>query len=187
MTHDMPESHMTAGRSGLSNTDRALRLADLKGSALALVRATPLLDEGDVADDLCSRVLHEANEKHLLDLPEADWRRWSITRLKQRLIDDIRRKKIQAKDGDAALDMLPSPRLSPSEELDRAELLGCLRKALGSLTEWERTCIYSFYFLGMSYREIAEEDGRTEAAAKQAAFEARKKLRPFLEDYGERR
>lgn len=65
------------------------------------------------------------------------------------------------------------------------ELLGIflrkkLKKAMESLSQTQYRRIYSYYFKGMTFREIAEIDGVSDKSVRESIEGARKKLKKFL-------
>ncbi len=73
----------------------------------------------------------------------------------------------------------------PEASARRDEIIRAVREALEKLGEDEREFIERFYFVGQSYRRIAEKSGRAiyklEAVHKRALKRLRKELRPTVE------
>lgn len=79
---------------------------------------------------------------------------------------------------------------TPSTQLRQVELSEVVREALGTLGEDQKVAVLLNKFEDMSYAEIAEVMGRSEAAVKSLLARARNHLREQLEPYlqtGQRR
>lgn len=74
----------------------------------------------------------------------------------------------------------PDPRQPDAADELRAERLDRLRKEIGRLPESQRECLLLFYFEEMSYAQMAESLGLTEAAVNQRLSRARQHLRSVL-------
>jgi RNA polymerase sigma-70 factor (ECF subfamily) len=79
---------------------------------------------------------------------------------------------------------------TPSAQLRQVELSDVVREALGVLGEDQKLAVLLNKFEDMSYAEIADVMGRSEAAVKSLLARARNTLREQLEPYlqtGQRR
>jgi RNA polymerase sigma-70 factor (ECF subfamily) len=71
-------------------------------------------------------------------------------------------------------------RVDEAAESARAERLALLRREIARLPESQRECLLLFYFEEMSYAQMAEALGLTEAAVNQRLSRARQQLRHTL-------
>lgn len=78
---------------------------------------------------------------------------------------------------------VPSPEGTPSTQMRQAELAEVVRAALSALGEDQKMAVLLNKFEEMSYAEIAEVMGRSEAAIKSLLARARTNLRDRLEPY----
>lgn len=78
---------------------------------------------------------------------------------------------------------VPSAEGTPSTQMRQAELSQIVREALSTLGEDQRVAVLLNKFEEMSYAEIAEVMGKTEAAVKSLLARARMNLRDRLEPY----
>ena len=79
---------------------------------------------------------------------------------------------------------LPEPRHTPpSARLEREELEGKVREAMGNLPETQRTAVLLRRFQELSYEEIAEVMETTVPAVKSLLARARKALKSMLDNY----
>lgn len=78
---------------------------------------------------------------------------------------------------------LPAAEGTPSTQLRQAELSEVVRDALDTLGEDQKIAVLLSKFEEMSYAEIAEVMGRSEAAVKSLLARARMHLREHLEPY----
>lgn len=94
----------------------------------------------------------------------------------------------QAGNGNAATlgDTIPSGELSVLENLIKKEQVSILREEVSKLPERERDIVYSRFWGGATYKEIAEEQGcskqRAEVITKRALGRLSSKLKKRLED-----
>ena len=71
----------------------------------------------------------------------------------------------------------------PVRRLESAELGQRIRKAMGQLSEKQRTAIMLFAIEQMPQKDVAEQLGCSVEAVKWHVFQGRKRLREILEDY----
>ncbi len=78
---------------------------------------------------------------------------------------------------------LAADQSSPSQQVERQELLMRVAAALEQLPEDQRDVVTQRDLLGMSIREIAERLGRTEKSVAGLLLRGRRQLRELLADY----
>lgn len=176
---------------------------DVPGAFEAIVRAyqgrlvgilTHLVGRGDEAEDLTQDVFLRVYKARKGYRPRAKFSTWLFTIANNLALNHLRgkgRNPTVALDGGAAdttslrpaSDRIVSRDGTASAQMRKAELSDVVRDALEDLGEDQKMAVLLNKFEEMSYAEIAEVMGRTEAAVKSLLARARTNLRERLEPY----
>ena len=155
---------------------------------------THLVGRGDEAEDLTQDVFLRVYKARKGYRPRAKFSTWLFTIANNLALNHLRRKgrnPTVALDGGTAetsslrpaSDRLPGRDGTASAQMRKAELSDVVRDALEELGEDQKMAVLLNKFEEMSYAEIAEVMGRTEAAVKSLLARARTNLREKLEPY----
>ncbi len=176
---------------------------DVPGAFEALVRGyqsrllgilTHLIGRGDEAEDLTQDVFLRVYKARKGYRPRAKFSTWLFTIANNLALNHLRskgRNPTVALDGGSlessrqrpASERVPSRDGTASAQMRQVELSVVVRDALEDLGEDQKMAVLLNKFEEMSYAEIAEVMGRTEAAVKSLLARARTNLREKLEPY----
>jgi RNA polymerase sigma-70 factor (ECF subfamily) len=176
---------------------------DVSGSFEALVRAyqsrllgvmTHIVGNADEAEDLTQDVFLRIYKARKGYKPRAKFSTWLFTIANNLAMNHLRGKgrnptvNLQSGSPDNSSVRSPADRLAgrdvtASAQMRNAELSDVVREALDGLGEDQKMAVLLNKFEEMSYAEIAQVMGRTEAAIKSLLARARTNLRGTLEPY----
>ena len=176
---------------------------DVPGSFEALVRGyqsrllgvmTHLIGNADEAEDLAQEVFLRIYKARKGYKPRAKFSTWLFTIANNLALNHLRGRgrnhtvNLTGGSPDASsvrspADRLPGRDASASAQMRKVELSDVVREALDGLGEDQKMAVLLNKFEEMSYAEIAQVMGRTEAAVKSLLARARTNLRTTLEPY----
>ena len=147
----------------------------------------------DEAEDLTQEVFLRIYRARKGYRPRAKFSTWLFTIANNLAMNHLRGKgrhpTVEFRDGSesqgftGAEQRVPASGGTPSTQMRQAELSDVVREALNSLDEDQKMAVLLNKFEEMSYAEIAEVMGRSEAAIKSLLARARMNLREKLEAY----
>lgn len=162
-----------------------------------------LVGSVEEAEDLSQEVFLRVYRARKGYRPRARFSTWLFTIANNLALNHLRNKgrnptvTLDGGDGSSSQPALPARRQpaqtregTPSAQMRQVELSDVVREALGVLGEDQKIAVLLNKFEEMSYAEIAEVMGRSEAAVKSLLARARNHLREQLEPYlqtGQRR
>ncbi|MEO0479526.1 MAG: sigma-70 family RNA polymerase sigma factor [Planctomycetota bacterium] len=146
----------------------------------------------DLVQSVCGDVLAGADAFEFRG--EAQFRHWLCKRALHKIVDkgrfhraakrDLGREESAAEGGPQIADRAQNE-LTPSRILGGQEDWEALEKAFTELNDEQREAVTLKRIVGMSYSEIAESMGRTEAAVRNLVFRGLARLTSLLEDSGD--
>ncbi|MBX6315241.1 MAG: sigma-70 family RNA polymerase sigma factor [Isosphaeraceae bacterium] len=154
-----------------------------------------LIGSAEEAEDLAQEVFLRVYRARKGYRPRAKFSTWLFTIANNLASNHLRskgRSPLVALDGGgssgmmalrAAEERIPARDGTASAQLRKVELSEVVREALNGLGEDQKLAVLLNKFEGMSYHEIAEVMGRSEAAIKSLLARARMNLREALEPY----
>jgi RNA polymerase sigma-70 factor (ECF subfamily) len=154
---------------------------------------THLVGKADEAEDLTQDVFLRIYRARKGYRPKAKFSTWLFTIANNVAMNHLRskgRNKAEGFDGETASGGLnaakvgiPSREGTPSTQMRQAELSDVVREALDVLGDDQKVAVLLSKFEELSYAEIAQVMGRSEAAVKSLLARARMNLRETLEPY----
>ncbi|SIO56591.1 RNA polymerase sigma-70 factor, ECF subfamily [Singulisphaera sp. GP187] len=153
-----------------------------------------VIGRGEEAEDLTQEVFLRVYRARKGYRPRAKFSTWLFTIANNLALNHLREKgrNPSAATGNAGLgsqenrpvvDRVPGREATASAQLRKVELSDVVREALDGLGEDQKVAVLLNKFEEMSYAEIAEVMGRSEAAIKSLLARARNQLRERLEPY----
>jgi RNA polymerase sigma-70 factor, ECF subfamily len=153
-----------------------------------------LVGNREEAEDLCQDVFLRIYKARKGYRPRAKFSTWLYTIANNLALNHLRSKgrKPSVPFGGVATDSAAVAEIaqqligregSPSSQMRQAELADLVRSALGVLNEDQKLAVLLNKFEEMSYAEIADVMGRSQAAVKSLLARARNQLREHLEPY----
>lgn len=152
-------------------------------SPLVYGTAVKVLRDPDHASEVAQEVLVEIwRAAARFDPVGGSVTAWVATIAHRRAVDRVRSVQSQReRDQRASIQQYSPPRDSVAEEaernLEQQRVLDCL----GTLSELQRTAVYSAYYDGFTYREVAERAGAALPTVKSRIRDGLKRLRKCLE------
>jgi RNA polymerase sigma-70 factor (ECF subfamily) len=154
---------------------------------------THLVGKADEAEDLTQDVFLRIYRARKGYRPKARFSTWLFTIANNVAINHLRSKGRNKAEGfggetasgslNAAENGIPSREGTPSTQMRQAELSDVVREALDVLGDDQKVAVLLSKFEELSYSEIAQVMGRSEAAVKSLLARARMSLRETLEPY----
>ena len=152
-----------------------------------------VIGRAEEAEDLTQDVFLRIYRARKSYRPQAKFSTWLFTIANNLALNYLRgrgRNPAQALGGDASdsqdlrpVDGVPAREGTASTQMRKVELSEIVREALDGLGEDQKMAVLLNKFEGMSYAEIAEVMGRSEAAVKSLLARARTNLKDRLEPY----
>ena len=152
-----------------------------------------LVGNRDEAEDLCQEVFLRIYKARKGYRPQAKFSTWLFTIANNTALNHLRSKgrnpsvpmSSRGTDSQAvnSPEQLAGHEATPSAQMRQAELADLVREALTVLNEDQKVAVLLNKFEEMSYAEISEVMGRSEAAIKSLLARARTNLRERLEPY----
>ena len=144
--------------------------------------ALSLLGRTDDADDVCQDAFVAALERLESCQPEAKFRPWLLTIVRNRALDVRRRQRVRAAEllDETGPGAPPSGLASPLHAAERADARGHLAAALAGLTDVRRDVLLLHDLEGWTHPEIAEHLGVAVGTVRAHLFWARRDLRARL-------
>ena len=135
------------------------------------------------AEDLTAQVFFEALERWSSYREQGKVAAWLLTIARRRVADYHRRRRAST-----SLEVLPSPDdpATPWETVEHQEEMEHLARLVGQLSEEEQEMLRLRFAAGLTYREMAEILGRSEAAVKMAVHRLVRRLARMWEATYER-
>ncbi len=154
---------------------------------------THLVGSGEEAEDLAQEVFLRVYRARKGYRPKAKFSTWLFTIANNLALNHLRSKGRnptvgfpQSQDSQSLGSLeaqVPSKEGTASTQLRKSELAQVVRDALGTLNDDQKMAVLLNKFEDMSYGEISEVLGRTDAAVKSLLARARMNLREKLEPY----
>jgi len=154
---------------------------------------THLVGRADEAEDLTQDVFLRIYRARKGYRPRAKFSTWLFTIANNVAMNHLRDKGRNQAEGfggetpsgrlNVAEEGIPSREGTPSTQMRKAELADVVLEALGTLGDDQKVAVLLSKFEELSYAEIAEVMGRSEAAVKSLLARARTNLRGTLEPY----
>ena len=140
----------------------------------------PILPNAQDQEDCLSEIAMQVWEKiEKFDSQRGSWNAWLIAITRNYALNYRRNSKMHNSVEEIASD-IPSPELSPDEQIIRQERQAAVNRALQRLSPKDKTLFYRKYYYLQSTAQIASEMGMTERAVEGKLYRIKKQLRKML-------